>query len=333
MPNYGHQHRSSKNSCLILHKVFIWFKRWNLRTLSTLRKWMRAHSMPGFFGIPIWDVFVFLLGEIKKEDISTRANSIAYSFFLSLFPSIIFMFTLLPYIPIEDFDEVIKRSIREFMPVNAHAFLFEAIESLTSIPRGGLLSIGFILALFFASSGMMTLMSGFEKSHEVTFKNRSYFRNRMIAMSLTIFVGISFLTSGTLIVAGDKVISLLFDTRQYAVLAGLIKWLAILFLFYSVISMIYRFGPPLKRKFRLLSPGTTLATLVSLITSVTFTYLIDNFGTQSKIYGSLGALIVILIWMQMNCFILLAGFELNASIAVNRDLRQINEEALPNNQK
>jgi membrane protein len=262
------------------------------------------------------------VGELKREDIGTRANSMAYSFFLSLFPSIIFMFTLLPYIPIQDFDEVIKSAIRQVMPVSAHAFLFETVESVTSIPHGGLLSLGFVLALFFASSGMLSLMRGFEKSYEVSFKARSFIKKRGIAIGLTLLVGLSFLVSGTLIVAGNKLISFLFGGARYLLIVSLIKWFAVLLLFYSVISMIYRFGPPLKKKFGMMSPGTTLATLVSLLTSVTFTYVIDNFGTQSRIYGSLGALIVILLWMQMNSFILLAGFELNASIAVNRDLRQ-----------
>lgn len=283
---------------------------------------MRTHSLPGFFGIPIWDVFIFLVNELKREDIVTRANSIAYSFFLSLFPTIIFMFTLLPYIPIHDLDEVIKSAIRQIMPVNAHAFLFETVESLTSIPRGGLLSVGFVLAVIFASSGMLTLMRGFEKSYDVSFKARTFFAKRGIAIGLTSFVGLSFLISGTIMVTGDKLLLLLFGSDEHLFIVSIIKWLSLLVLFYSVISVIYRFGPPLKRKFGLLSPGTTLATVVSLITSATFTYIIDNFGTQSRIYGSLGALIVILVWMQMNCFILLAGFELNASIAVNRDIRQ-----------
>lgn len=292
-----------------------------LKVLTILRKWMRTHSLPGFFGIPIWDVFVFLVNELKREDIVTRANSIAYSFFLSLFPTIIFMFTLLPYIPIENLDEVIKSAIRQIMPVNAHAFLFETVESLTSIPRGGLLSVGFLLAVIFASSGMLTLMRGFEKSYEVSFKARTFLVKRGIAIGLTSFVGLSFLISGTLMITGDKLLLLLFGSDEHLLIVSVIKWLSLLVLFYSVISVIYRFGPPLKKKFGMMSPGTTLATVVSLITSAAFTYIIDNFGTQSRIYGSLGALIVILVWMQMNCFILLAGFELNASIAVNRDLR------------
>ncbi len=284
---------------------------------------MKSHSLPGFFRIPLWDVFEFLAGELKREDIFTRANSMAYSFFLSLFPSIIFMFTLLPYIPVPNLEEVIKRSIQEIMPVNAHAFLFEAVENLTSIPRSGLLSLGFLLALFFASNGMLTMIRGFEKSYEVSFRERNFLRKRGVAISLTLFLGLALLVSGTLIVGGNRVLSFIFGTgHELSFFISLVKWSAILLLYYSVISVIYRFGPPLKRKFRLLSPGGSLATLFCIVTSVAFSYFIDNFGTQSKVYGSLGALIVILVWMQLNCFILLAGFELNASIAVNRDLRQ-----------
>jgi membrane protein len=283
---------------------------------------MRSHSFPGFAKIPIWDVLTFLEGELRREDIFTRANSMAYSFFLSLFPSIIFMFTLLPYIPIDHFDEIINRTIRDIMPVNAHAFLFDTIESITSIPRGGLLSIGFVLAFFFASNGMLTLMRGFEKSHEVSFKERNFIKKRLIAIGLTSYVGLAFLLSGTLIVAGNYILSFIFGAEnEKTFLITMVKWLAVLFLFYSVISVIYRFGPPLRRKFRLASPGANLATIFSILTSVGFSYFVDNFGTQSRVYGSLGALIVMLVWMQMNCFILLAGFELNASIAVNRDLR------------
>lgn len=283
---------------------------------------MRAHSLPGFAKIPIWDVLVFLEGELRREDIFTRANSMAYSFFLSLFPSIIFMFTLLPYIPIDHFDDIINRTIRDVMPVNAHEFLFETVDSITSIPREGLLSLGFVLAFFFASNGMLTLMRGFEKSHDVSFKERNFIKKRIIAIGLTGYIGLAFLLSGTLIVAGNSFLSLIFgaENQKTFLIVG-IKWLALLFLFYSVISMIYKFGPPLKIKFGLFSPGANMATIFCILTSVGFSYLIDNFGTQSRVYGSLGALIVMLVWMQMNSFILLAGFELNASIAVNRDLR------------
>lgn len=249
----------------------------------------------------------------------------AYSFFLSLFPSIIFLFTLLPYVPVSNLDTLIQGAIRDVMPINAHAFLFEAVENLTEIPRGGLLSLGFLLALIFASNGLLTMITGFEKSHEVSFKDRHFIKKRGLAIALTIFVGLAVLVTGTLIAAGNTLLALLFETNQLSWGITIIKWGAILFLFYSVISVIYRFGPPLKRKFGLVSPGTTLATIFCIATSVIFSYVIDNFGTQSKVYGSLGALMVMMVYLQLNSSILLVGFELNASIAVNRDLRRRQE--------
>ena len=295
------------------------------RLIRFLTQWAKHTSLPGFFKIPIWDIMVFLIGELKKEDIVTRSESMAFSFFLSLFPAIIFMFTLIPYLPIDDIDGVIRTAIHEVMPDSAHAFLFETVDSITSIPRGGLLSLGFILALIFASSGLMTMIRGFEKSYKVSFKERSFLRKRGIALGLTLFVGLSVIVSGVIVVAGNRILSLIFDEDAESgatiFLFGSIKWLSILFLFYSVISVIYKFGPALRKRMALASPGTTMATIATLFTSILFSYIIDNFGTTNRIYGPLGSLIIMLIWIQINCFILLAGYELNASIAINRDLR------------
>ncbi len=215
------------------------------------------------------------------------------------------------------------------MPVNAHEFLFETVDQIRSIPHGGLLSIGFILALFYASNGMLSLMSGFEKSYEVTYKARSFFKKRAVALGLTVLVGSLFLVSAVMIIGGSKIISYLFsgtpDQFNQFIFQSL-RWISIFFLFYSIIAVLYKFGPAVKRKFNLFSPGANLATLLCILTSVALSYFVDNFGSQSRIYGSLGALIVMLVWMQANSFILLIGYELNASIAVNRDLRKKREE-------
>ena len=308
-----------------MRELFRQLIHWKNKLIRLLIRWAKHTSLPGFYKIPIWDIMVFLVGELKKEDIVTRSESMAFSFFLSLFPAIIFMFTLIPYLPVEDIDSVIRTAIHEVMPDNAHAFLFETVDSITSIPRGGLLSLGFILALVFASSGLTTMIRGFEKSYSVSFKERSFMRKRGIALGLTLFVGLCFILSGVIVVAGNRILGLIFDedadSWTTVFLFGSIKWLAILFLFYSVISVNYKFGPALKKRIALISPGTTMATVGTLLTSILFSYVIDSFGTTNRIYGPLGSLIIMLVWMQINCFILLAGYELNASIAINRDLR------------
>ena len=254
----------------------------------------------------------------------------AFSFFLALFPAIIFIFTLVPYIPYENFEDVLRNEIQQVMPENAHAFLFEIIDNLRSIEREGLLSLGFILAFFFASNGMIAMMKGFEKSYDVSFKARNFFRKRAIAVWLTTLLIVLLIVSVALIIWSNTVLNYVFDPTSFAnlnyyVLQGL-RWAIIIILFYSVIAAIYRFGPPLKRKFGFFSPGATLAALSSILTSIIFSYFVDNFGRWDIIYGPLGALIVMLVWMQINCFIILAGFELNASIAVNRDIKHLREE-------
>ncbi len=249
----------------------------------------------------------------------------AFSFFIALFPAIIFMFTLVAYLPIPNFDQVIRAAIHDVIPENAHAFLFETVDEIRSIPRGGLLSLGFILAILFASNGFMTMIRGFEKSYEVTFKARKFVRKQGIAIGLTLLVGVLFLVCAILIISGTQILGLLFDESAESginrYVFQFLRWGALFFLYYSIIAVLYRFGPPLYTKFKFFSPGTNLATLLSLIISILFTYAINNFGTQDRIYGPLGALIVMLLWIQINCLILLIGFELNASIAVNRDLR------------
>jgi len=256
----------------------------------------------------------------------------AFSFFLSLFPAIIFLFTLIPYIPIENFEVVLQNFVHEVMPENAHAYLFETIDNIRSIPRGGLLSLGFVLAFFFASNGMIAMMKGFEKSYHVSFKERNFLKKRLVAIFLTILLGLLLLTAIVFIVLGNLLVELLLnqsatgDNTTYYLLQ-LFRWLTIIFLFYSVISSLYRFGPPLRQKFGFFTPGATLATLFTIMTSLIFSYYVDKFGSYSRLYGSLGALIVMLLWMQLNSFIILAGFELNASIAVNRDLKKLREES------
>ncbi len=289
--------------------------------------WTEKRSLPGFFRIPIWDVGVFIYNELKRDDITTRANSMAFSFFLSLFPAIIFLFTLIPYIPIDDFETILQNFVQEVMPVTAHEYVFETIDNLRSIQREGLLSVGFVLAFFFASNGMLSMMKGFEKSYKVSFKERNFFKKRIIAIWLTVLLGLLLLSSIVFIVLGNIVVNVFWDSGglNYYLIQAL-RWFTMIFLFYSVISSLYRFGPPLKRKFSFFTPGATMATLFAIVTSLIFSYFVDRFGSYSRIYGSLGALIVTLIWMQLNCFIILAGFELNASIAVNRDLKRLREE-------
>lgn len=278
-------------------------------------------SLPFFDGVPIYDVLFFIHREIKRDDIITRANSMAYSFFLALFPFLLVLLSLIYYLPLDfDIDAYIE-TLPEVVPEEARDMIRDTLFDVLEVPRGGLLSIGFILALFFSSNGMKVMMKGFDKAHEDAFVSRPFWKNQLMAIFLTLMVGVLFFASLVLIVFGNLLIDLIFTDWIgwiYQLMIHVIKWVGVIVLYFGIISAIYYFGPSLKTRFRFFSPGATLAAGLSLLTSLLFSLYVDNFAQYSEIYGSIGAFLIILIWLQLNCMILLLGFELNASIRVNK---------------
>lgn len=293
-------------------------------------KWAKTTSMPGFSEVPFYDVVVFVVKEAQRDDIVTRANGMAFSFLLSLFPFIIVLFSVIAFLPIDNVDILVRNAMHGIMPANAESFILEIIDDITSIQRGGLLSIGFLLAIFFASNGMLVMMSGFDKSYERTFRSRNFLKNRLVAIGLTILFGVLLIASIISIFLGNIMLQTLFDFLQWnqigLVTFQIAKWIVTILLYYTIIAVIYRYGAAMNRRISFFSPGTTLATVLCILTSVGFSFFINNFGTYNKIYGSIGALLAVMVWMQLNCFNLLVGFELNASIAVNRDLKEVGNE-------
>lgn len=298
-----------------------------LRTLD----WTKTHSFPGLKRIPIYNLVVFIDDELKEDAILTRANSMAFSFFLAIFPGLIMLISLLPYFPISmDFFGTLQKSIKQIMPGSAGDMIFKTIKDIATIPREGLLSFGFVLAIWFASNGMMSMMRGLEKDYATTFKQRSEFRRRLISIQLTFLVAFVLVASMFLIILGNTLLELVFSFLHFSQLIELsffaLRWVVVLLLFYTTFSTIYRFGSSTWRPIPFFNPGAMLATVLSIITSWGFSFYVDNFGSYNKLYGSIGTLIVLMIWIQLNCMILLIGFELNAGIAVLRDRRQASRE-------
>jgi len=307
--------------------------------LLRIIEWSKVRSLPGFFKTPIYDIAVFVYEETKRFDLFTRANSIAFSFFLSLFPSILMVFTLLPFIlniamaywpELAHFNTILDEEIQRIMPGQAGEMLFTFIYDITSQPRVGLLSFGFILAIYFSSNGMLAMMQSFEKSyHNTTFKQRSALKKRIIAIGLTGVLGSLVIASVLLIILGNQILYWLSDLIRLAGLSvlgvAMLRWAVIVCLFYFGIAFLYRYGAATYRRFPIFSPGTTLATALSLLSSWAFSFYVDEFNrydSYAKFYGSIATIIIVMLWIQLNALVLLVGFELNASIAINRDRRQ-----------
>lgn len=295
--------------------------------LSTVVDWSKTHSLPGLLRIPIFNLVQFILEETRKDALVTRANSMAFSFFLAIFPSIIVLISLLPYLPIGiDFFGTLHNAIKQIMPGNAGSLVFATVEDLLKNTRGDVLSFGFFLAMWFSSNGMLSMMAGLEKDYDTVFRRRNAVEKRLIAIQLTVLLSSILFASVVLVVMGDTILSFVF---QYISADWLTKfafssfrWVVILLLFYTGLSTIYRYGAPTRKKIPFLNSGATLATALSILTSWGFSFYVDNFGNFNKVYGAIGSLIVLMVWIQMNCVILLIGFELNAGIAVIRDARR-----------
>ncbi len=289
--------------------------------------WARSHSLPGLKRVPIYNLIDFIREEAKNDALTARANSMAFSFFLSIFPSIIVLFTLLAYTPLYSiFGETLQKSISDVMPGAVGKMIFNTIKDITTIPRSGLLSAGFVLALWFSSNGMMSLMRGMEKRYKGTFRRRGGWEKRLTALKLTALMGIVLIASVVFVILGNTLLGLLFKYVHVGWLARMVlfgfRWVVVMLLFYTGISFIYQFGAATRRRIPFVNPGSVVATLLSILTSWGFSFYVDNFGSYNKVYGSIGTLIVLMLWIQLNCFIILVGFELNAGIAVIRDRRR-----------
>ncbi|MCS7036860.1 MAG: YihY/virulence factor BrkB family protein [Saprospiraceae bacterium] len=299
--------------------------------LERIITWSKTHSLPGLKRIPLYNLLGFIRDELRNDDLMTRANSIAFNLFLAIFPSIIALFTLLAYTPLyENFDEVLAEAIERVMPGSAGQLIFSTIEDIATRQRSGLLSLGFFLAVWFASNGMLSLMEGFEKEHQLTFRRRSLLEKRLVAIQLTFLLGLVLIGDVVLVILGNLLLGALFAFVKAGLFTRLIlfafRWIVIIALFYTGYSIIYRYGAATRRPLPFFNPGAMLATLLSILVSWGFSFYVDNFGSYNKVYGSIGALIAFMIWLQLNCAILLIGFELNAGVAVLRDRRRAKEE-------
>ena len=274
--------------------------------------------LPGFDGLPLYDVVTFFIKGIQKGSLTTRASSLAFNFFLAIFPGIIFLFSLIPYIPIDNFQDQLLSLMEDMLPYNAFQAMKDTIEDILMHQRGGLLSFGFILTFYFATNGVNAMINAFNSSY-YSVETRSPLMQRLVSFVLVFILTFLVLFAIALIVfsglALDYLVSkgILQDTFTiYLLLIG--KWLIIVGLFFFTFSFLYYYGPSRKSKFRFISPGSTLATILSIITSLGFAYYVNNFGQYNKLYGSIGTIVVVLLWLYFNSIILLVGFELNASI-------------------
>ena len=276
--------------------------------------------LPGFRGLPLYDVIIFFKSQVRKVGLNDRARSIAFSFLMAIPAAMIFLCTLIPYLPVsKKLTRQLLLLTKEITPnQNTNILVSNFINDFLTKQRGGLLSVGLVVALYYASNAMIGLMQSFNKSL-TSYTPRNFFVNRLIAIRLTLVMILLLIGSVLILVTQDELLRYIFRAFniQRNSMKGVIKslrWVVIIPLFYFTIAFIYKHAPAIKEKWRLISPGTTLATTLMILLTFIFSFWVNKFGTYNKVYGSIGTIMILMIVVYFNALILLIGFELNVSI-------------------
>jgi len=296
-----------------------------MKPIRKLKAWLiqlfrslRGVVLPGFDGLSMYEVSDFFWQGVKNGALTMRASAIAYNFFLAIFPAIIVLFTLIPYLPIDNFQQVLMDILKDVMPANVYTAVESTIEEIITRKRNDLLSFGFLMAVFFATGGIAALINTFNTSYH-NIENRTWVKRQLISIVL-VFIFCSLISVAiVLIIFSGTVIDYLIakDLLTNKFLIALLhngKWLIILLFTFISISSLYYLAPARRKEYRFITPGSILASCSIIITSVVFSGYINNFSQYNKFYGSIGTLIAFLIWLFVNSLVLIIGFELNVSI-------------------
>lgn len=304
----------------------------DLKVVKQVIAWSKRIVLPGFDGIPLFDVVTFLIKGMQESSLTTRAAALAFRFFLAIFPALIFLLSLLPYIPIDDFYNNLLVLLEDLLPDDAFAMTKNTMDDLVHKRHDTLLSLGFIFALYFASDGVNSMIEEFNHSYHSLQKKVGFFKQRFTSFLILGILTVLMVLAIFLMIFYKVIINYLIVNEWLPADISLgslavIKMITLLILFFTGISSIYYFGNLKGGKFRFISAGSTLATVLAILISAGFGYYVNNFANYNKIYGSIGTLIVVLLWIYFNSLVLLIGYELNVSIAhAKADGKIVNEE-------
>jgi membrane protein len=284
--------------------------------------------LPGFEGLALYDVAIFFLKQMDKVGLSDRASSIAFNFLMAIPAALIFLFNLIPYMPISKqlMPQLLDMTHRLIRDKSTSLAIENFLNDFLNTPRSGLLSLGFFLAAFYASNAMMGVMQTFNKSL-IRRSRQNFLQSRWMALKLTVLVIFFILISLILSVIQGELLERLMIWLDItdSFLIGLInslRYIVIFALIFFAIAFIYKYAPAIPKRWKLISPGTILATFLTIVTTYLFSYYVSNFGSYNKVYGSIGTILIIMLLAYLNSLILIIGYELNVSISSVKSLRE-----------
>lgn len=284
--------------------------------IGWLVKGAKKVSLPGIREFSLYDLLETYIVGIAKGTFSSRAGAIAFSFFMAIFPFILFVLNLIPYVRIRNFQQEFLMLIDELLPPQTAEFFHPIMLDIAANPRGSLLSFTLILAIFLMSNGVNAIFSGFEYSFYVR-KKRSVLRQYMIAVGVSVFLALVLFASVIGLLIGQYIVM---NLNEEARLLDNLAWVSILryisfvILIYIIIATLYYFGTKESRAYRFFSLGAVITTALFMLTTYLFGIYIENFSAYNELYGSIGALLIMMLYVWINSNLLLLGFELNVTL-------------------
>lgn len=277
---------------------------------------MKQIKIPGLEGMSLYDIIEMYIIGIVEGALTTRASGIAYSFFMAIFPFMLFVLTLIPYIPIDGFQESLLQLISEILPPKTFDAVDSVILDIIKNKQSGLLSFGFLVAIFLMTNGVNAIFGGFEYSYHVKEARnflRAYFLAMLVSLIMAVFLLVTVALTGFYQLMLDAMISKEWITDESF-------WLQVgrgaifVIMIFTIVSILYRYGTKSVKHTRFFSPGSVFTTLLSILTFYLFSYYVTEFAQYNELYGSIGTLLILMLFVWLNAIILLLGFELNASI-------------------
>ncbi|WP_424494164.1 YihY/virulence factor BrkB family protein [Salinimicrobium sp. GXAS 041] len=286
------------------------FKKWWTRKTKSI-------VLPGFEGLSLYNLIIIFYGGIVKGTFSTRASAIAFSFFMAVFPFFLFMLNLVPFIDfIDDFQIEFLVYLDSLLPPETSTFFDPILEDIAAKKRGGLLSFAFLLSIFLMANGVNAIFTGFEFSYH-TRVNRSIIRQYIIAVGVSIILALLVLFS---VVVTIYLTYIMEDLKSVGVVSNEVLWADIgryimfIAMIYVGVATLYYYGTKEGRLSRFFSIGAFFSTFLIILMTFLFGIYIENFSSYNELYGSIGALLILMVYIWINSNILLLGFELNASL-------------------
>jgi membrane protein len=292
--------------------------------LNIIVRFFKKAKLPGLEGLSFYDLLELYITGLVKGALSSRASAIAFSFFMALFPFLLFVLIIIPYVPIDDFKIEFLRFLESFLPPQTSDFFFENIfYNIDQSQRGGLLPSVFILSIVLMTNGVNAVFAGFANSYHHQL-SRNVFRQYLYALGVALILAILLIL--TIAILGyfqiyfiQKVLDTL-ENKGYAVGYQSVFWFAMakfvffVFIVYIGTATLYYFGTKEGKYSKFFSVGAWFTTLLIILLSYLFGVYIEHFGQYNKLYGSIGALLILMFYLWLNANILLLGFELNMSL-------------------